>query len=252
MQGLGDDAGVGEVQHGAEGLALAARLVLAGDRLDDGLGQAPEAEQVGADGAVRDAEALALSRRRQGPALLRKRGPSVARVSHTSRVTTQPTRCASLFTQRHSGRLPRSIASSNDPDAGTGHDEGPEAKGAPDGLVEGLETLDLCASVGCPPTPRTGVSRPSFGVVSTTDETACCRRAVGAPCTRRGPRPRPRRRTTGRAQLSVRRTSQPLGYATLRRGAIAEVRTGFEPAYNGFANRCLTTWLPHHQPQQPF
>jgi hypothetical protein len=24
-----------------------------------------------------------------------------------------------------------------------------------------------------------------------------------------------------------------------------EVRTGFEPAYNGFANRCLTTWLPH-------
>jgi hypothetical protein len=25
----------------------------------------------------------------------------------------------------------------------------------------------------------------------------------------------------------------------------AEVRTGFEPAYNGFANRCLTTWLPH-------
>lgn len=25
----------------------------------------------------------------------------------------------------------------------------------------------------------------------------------------------------------------------------AEVRTGFEPAYNGFANRCLTAWLPH-------
>ena len=25
----------------------------------------------------------------------------------------------------------------------------------------------------------------------------------------------------------------------------SEVRTGFEPAYNGFANRCLTTWLPH-------
>lgn len=24
----------------------------------------------------------------------------------------------------------------------------------------------------------------------------------------------------------------------------AEARTGFEPAYNGFANRCLTTWLP--------
>jgi len=26
-----------------------------------------------------------------------------------------------------------------------------------------------------------------------------------------------------------------------------EVRTGFEPAYNGFANRCLTTWLPHRE-----
>ena len=25
----------------------------------------------------------------------------------------------------------------------------------------------------------------------------------------------------------------------------SEVRTGFEPAYNGFANRCLTAWLPH-------
>ena len=24
----------------------------------------------------------------------------------------------------------------------------------------------------------------------------------------------------------------------------AEARTGFEPAYGGFANRCLTTWLP--------
>jgi hypothetical protein len=28
-------------------------------------------------------------------------------------------------------------------------------------------------------------------------------------------------------------------------GPESEVRTGFEPAYNGFANRCLTTWLPH-------
>ncbi len=28
---------------------------------------------------------------------------------------------------------------------------------------------------------------------------------------------------------------------------ISEVRTGFEPAYNGFANRCLTTWLPHRR-----
>src|SRR5215212_1711303 len=30
---------------------------------------------------------------------------------------------------------------------------------------------------------------------------------------------------------------------------MVEVRTGFEPAYNGFANRCLTTWLPHHTPR---
>jgi integrase len=29
-----------------------------------------------------------------------------------------------------------------------------------------------------------------------------------------------------------------------------EVRTGFEPAYNGFANRCLTTWLPHQVPKE--
>jgi hypothetical protein len=25
----------------------------------------------------------------------------------------------------------------------------------------------------------------------------------------------------------------------------SEVRTGFEPAYDGFANHCLATWLPH-------
>gem|GEM_PF-4660529 len=25
---------------------------------------------------------------------------------------------------------------------------------------------------------------------------------------------------------------------------ISEARTGLEPAYDGFANRCLTTWLP--------
>src|SRR5688572_26815886 len=30
-----------------------------------------------------------------------------------------------------------------------------------------------------------------------------------------------------------------------KRPWLSEVRTGFEPAYNGFANRCLTTWLPH-------
>jgi hypothetical protein len=28
---------------------------------------------------------------------------------------------------------------------------------------------------------------------------------------------------------------------------LAEVETGFEPAYNGFANRCLTAWLPHRR-----
>ena len=27
----------------------------------------------------------------------------------------------------------------------------------------------------------------------------------------------------------------------------AEARTGFEPAYDGFANRCLTTWLPRRK-----
>ena len=27
------------------------------------------------------------------------------------------------------------------------------------------------------------------------------------------------------------------------RAVFSEVRTGFEPAYNGFANRCLTAWL---------
>jgi len=26
---------------------------------------------------------------------------------------------------------------------------------------------------------------------------------------------------------------------------LIEVRMGFEPTYDGFANRCLTTWLPH-------
>ena len=39
------------------------------------------------------------------------------------------------------------------------------------------------------------------------------------------------------------------GYLSTARAPLwrknAEVRTGFEPAYNGFANRCLTTWLPH-------
>src|SRR5580704_12016961 len=29
-------------------------------------------------------------------------------------------------------------------------------------------------------------------------------------------------------------------------GYRVEVRMGFEPTYVGFANRCLTTWLPHH------
>jgi integrase len=33
--------------------------------------------------------------------------------------------------------------------------------------------------------------------------------------------------------------------AALKSSKIPEVRMGFEPTYDGFANRCLTTWLPH-------
>jgi hypothetical protein len=33
--------------------------------------------------------------------------------------------------------------------------------------------------------------------------------------------------------------------AQAARRAALEVRTGFEPAYDGFANHCLATWLPH-------
>ncbi len=34
---------------------------------------------------------------------------------------------------------------------------------------------------------------------------------------------------------------------------LLEVRMGFEPTYNGFANRCLATWLPHrNRPQRAF
>ncbi len=36
----------------------------------------------------------------------------------------------------------------------------------------------------------------------------------------------------------------PPDWATI--GPELEVRKGFEPSYDGFANRCLTTWLPHH------
>ncbi len=36
--------------------------------------------------------------------------------------------------------------------------------------------------------------------------------------------------------------------AHLKSPTIPEVRMGFEPTYDGFANRCLTTWLPHHLP----
>jgi hypothetical protein len=45
-------------------------------------------------------------------------------VSHTLPVTPQPSRCASLKAQRHSGFRPRLMASSKGPEAGTGHDEG--------------------------------------------------------------------------------------------------------------------------------
>jgi hypothetical protein len=30
-----------------------------------------------------------------------------------------------------------------------------------------------------------------------------------------------------------------------------EVETGFEPALDGFANRCLTAWLPHRGMENP-
>jgi hypothetical protein len=33
--------------------------------------------------------------------------------------------------------------------------------------------------------------------------------------------------------------------AEAARDTISEVRTGFEPACDGFANHCLTAWLPH-------
>ena len=55
---------------------------------------------------------------------------------------------------------------------------------------------------------------------------------------RRGASPaRPRRQGSGRA------AARSADWAA--NGQRVEVRTGFEPAYDGFANRCLTAWLPH-------
>jgi hypothetical protein len=39
--------------------------------------------------------------------------------------------------------------------------------------------------------------------------------------------------------------ARPSARRALPAGFFEEVRTGFEPAYDGFANRCLTAWLPH-------
>ena len=36
-----------------------------------------------------------------------------------------------------------------------------------------------------------------------------------------------------------------------RFSAISEAWMGFEPTYDGFANRCLTTWLPRHPERSP-
>jgi hypothetical protein len=53
-----------------------------------------------------------------------------------------------------------------------------------------------------------------------------------------------------RAPAAGARAKEPgLGTTWLRDLAQAfyfEVRKGFEPSYDGFANRCLTAWLPHH------
>ncbi len=49
----------------------------------------------------------------------------------------------------------------------------------------------------------------------------------------------------GEAQGPGTRSWEPPGPGTTLEGLLFEVRTGFEPAYDGFANRCLTAWLPH-------
>ncbi len=59
------------------------------------------------------------------PTLVGARGPALARVSQTSSVLKQPTRWASLLTQRHSARAPRLTASSKAPEAGTCHEAEP-------------------------------------------------------------------------------------------------------------------------------
>lgn len=56
--------------------------------------------------------------------------------------------------------------------------------------------------------------------------------------------PDPAKGIASRAPRSAARQSM-FGQRSGRTVVLAEVRTGFEPAYNGFANRCLTTWLPH-------
>ena len=58
-----------------------------------------------------------------------------------------------------------------------------------------------------------------------------------------------RRRREHRACLA--RQRRPRSLIRARRERRLEVRMGFEPTYDGFANRCLTTWLPHH-PERAF
>lgn len=59
--------------------------------------------------------------------------------------------------------------------------------------------------------------------------------------------------TVGRPVLSSKQYSRlarsslaTAGRAAVARATLLEARTGFEPACGGFANRCLTTWLPRH------
>ncbi len=70
-----------------------------------------------------------------------------------------------------------------------------------------------------------------------------------APIRRRGGedgiRPRALRDATGAVASRWARTQRML--AERRLFGAAEARMGFEPTYNGFAIRCLTTWLPRHE-----
>lgn len=51
--------------------------------------------------------------------------------------------------------------------------------------------------------------------------------------------------TRARRQTEKRPTGSSISVASW--AGLREVRMGFEPTYVGFANRCLTAWLPHHR-----